>query len=333
MPDWEREAQRRLENTKFPAADREEVARELAGYLEEVCSDARDRGLNESAAAQPAFAELHEDPQLGANLFRARQEGTMNDRTKQLWLPGITTLFAAPVLGWLIEFVLFHFSHRVVLHGEKGGNLYLDVLMGQDPALLVYFLWLYALLFIGAAGAYGSRRAGSGRVLQAAVALSPLLLYRAVSVGMEVARREGTMPVHFTFFALSGLRGPHFFYRGFSGSPLSWVIIPGAALLLAAAGAYGSRRAGGGRILQAAVGFFPVLVFLALFARMEILQREGTLPALHFAPKQVFFFFPFSGGAVLSGFVIPAAALVLGALPFLLRPAKRSHEINSPISA
>ncbi|MFZ3255906.1 MAG: hypothetical protein WA170_02310, partial [Candidatus Acidiferrales bacterium] len=280
MPDWEREAQRRLENTKFPAAGREEVARELAGYLEEVSSDARERGANESAAAQPAFAELREDPRLGANLFRARQEGTVNDRTKQLWLPGIATLFAAPVVGWLVQFVLFHFSHPVVLHGENGGVAYLNVLMGQDPSLLVYFLWLYALLFIGAAGAYWSRRAGSGRILQAAVALFPILLYLAISVGMEVAQREGTMPAHFVLFALSGSLlsgwlGPHFYYEGFGGGVLSWVIILGAALLLGAAGAYCSRRAGAGRILQAAVGLFPVLVFLALFARTEILQRGG----------------------------------------------------------
>ncbi|MGB6074847.1 MAG: hypothetical protein WBG29_04355, partial [Candidatus Acidiferrales bacterium] len=112
-----------------------------------------------------------------------------------------------------------------------------------------------------------------------------------------------------------------------------WVIILGAALLLGAAGAYCSRRAGAGRILQAAVGLFPVLVFLALFARTEILQRGGTLLALNFAPKRVFFFFPFFGGAVLSEFVIPGAALLLGALPFLSRPAKRSRKINSAVSA
>lgn len=333
MPDWEREAQRRLENTEFTAADREEVGRELAGYLDDLCSESHASAAGESSAAASAAHELDEDPRLGAHLYRARQEGNMNGRTKQLWLPGITMLFAAHVVGWLVEFVLFHFSHQVVLHGENGGTAYLDVLMGQNPSLLAYFVCLYALLVIGTAGAYWSRRAGGGRILQAAVALFPLVLYLADAVGMEVARREGTMPVHFTLFNFWGLLGPHFFFEGFGGGVLSWIVIPGAALLLGVTGAYWSRRAGAGRILRFAVGLFPALVFLVLFARLEVLQRAGALPVLDFAPKRVFVFFPFFGGAVLSEFVIPAAALLLGALPFLLRPAKRSHEANSPVPA
>jgi eukaryotic-like serine/threonine-protein kinase len=50
MPDWEREAQRRLEKTNFPAPGREEVARELAGYLDDLSAESCASGANESLA-------------------------------------------------------------------------------------------------------------------------------------------------------------------------------------------------------------------------------------------------------------------------------------------
>jgi hypothetical protein len=332
MPDWEREAQRRLKNTKFPAVGRDEVARELAGHLDDVSDESRASGADESSANARAAHELNEDPHLGANLHRARQEGNMNDRTKQLWLPGITTLFASFLVGWLVQFVLTHFSHQVVLHGQNGGAAFIQVLMGQDPSLLAYFLWLYALLFIGAAGGYWSRRAGSGRILQATVALFPVLLFLAIFVGLNVAQREGTQPARFLFVVLQPWRSP-LFYRGVGGGVLSWIIMLCAALVLGAAGVYWSRREGAGRTLQAAVALFPVLVFFAAFARMEVLQREGTRLAFNFPHGRISFIFGGPGGGVLSGFVIPCAALLLGVLPFLLKPAPRSHEMNSAVSA
>jgi hypothetical protein len=206
MPDWEREAQRRLENTKFPGADREEVARELAGYLDDLCSESRAGGADESSAIAGAARELHEDPHLGAHLYRVRLEDKMNDRTKRLWLPGMTTLFATVIVGTLVQ-----------------------LLLGSSQ--LTYFLWFYSLVFIAAAGANGSRRAGSGRMLQAAAGLFPVILFFAAFVGVEVAKREGTLLV----LAPSALflRGVYFFFLlGFNGGVLSLVIIPGAALLL-----------------------------------------------------------------------------------------------------
>jgi hypothetical protein len=92
MPDWKNEASRKLDRAKFSAAEREEISRELADYLEDLCSQSRASGADESSATAHGQQELHEDPLLGANLYRARQEGTMNDRTKRLWLPAITLL-------------------------------------------------------------------------------------------------------------------------------------------------------------------------------------------------------------------------------------------------
>jgi hypothetical protein len=253
MPDWEREAQRRLKNTKFPAADREEVARELAGYLDDLSDESRASGAEESSAATHAIHELNEDPRLGAHLYRARQEGNMNDRTKQLWLPGITTLFVSGVVAALVQLVLFHFSHRVVFHNEDGTGS-MQVLLGQNPMLLAYLFWLCVLPFIGAAGTYWSRRAGSRRALQAAAGLFPALLYFAVFAGVQVARAEGTMMVHLSFLLFSPSNAP---------GPFSW-------------------------------------------SRIE-----------HSLSWSI---------------VFPCAALLLGVLPFLLKPAKRFHEMNSAIS-
>jgi hypothetical protein len=332
MPDWHEEASRKLAGSKFTNSERDEVARELSGYLDDVSDESRSSGAGDSPADARAAHELDEDPRLGAHLYRARQEGNMNDRTRQFWLPAITTLFASFLAGWLVQFVLTHFSHQVVLRDENRGTAFIQVLMGQDPSLLAYFLWLYALLFIGAAGGYWSRRAGSARILQATVALFPLLLSFAISAGLDIAQWEGTMPARFLFVALQPWRSP-LFYRGVGGGVLSWIIMLCAALVLGAAGVYWSRRAGGGRILQAAVALFPVLVFFAAFARMEVLQREGTRLAFNFPHGRIAFIFGGPGGGVLSLFVIPCAALLLGVLPFLLKPAPRAHEMNSAVSA
>jgi hypothetical protein len=44
--DWREEAARKLANSKLSAEEREEISRELAGYLEDLCSDAPTRGLD-----------------------------------------------------------------------------------------------------------------------------------------------------------------------------------------------------------------------------------------------------------------------------------------------
>lgn len=212
MPDWKNEASRKLANTGFSSAEREEVARELAGYLEEVSSDARDRGLDESAAAQPALAELHEDPHLGANLYRARQEGNMNDRTKQLWLPGLTSLFAIVVMGTLAQ----QLAGYLTRFGNRENV--------ETSWQVLYFSWFYGLVFIGAAGAYWSRRAGGGRIAQMFAGLFPGFLFLAVFWRMKVAGGGGALSLRYGPFAFP----PSFF----DGRAFGSIIIPSTALLL-----------------------------------------------------------------------------------------------------
>lgn len=331
MPDWKSEVSRKLGGTEFSASERDDVSSELAGYLDDLSDESHASGDNKSAAMETAAAELHEDKRLGAHLYRARQERNMNDRTKQLWLPLVATFCASFIVGALVQSVLAHFSHQLVIHDNQGTASF-PILMGQDPSVLAYFLWLYALLFVGAAGAYWSRRAGSGRIRQAAVALCPVLLFLAVFVGDKVAQWQGTIPVRFGLFDLP-YWGPFLFLQGFRGSVLGWIIMLCAALVLGAAGVCWSRRAGAGGILQTAVALFPVLVFLAGLARMEILEREGSPMVFNFPHGRLSFIFGGPGAAVWTGILIPGAALLLGVLPFLMRPTKRSHEMNSAVSA
>lgn len=130
----------------------------------------------------------------------------LNDRTKRIWLPGMTILLASAV--FLAVFQLVGFSPRF-LHGW---------------ALMVYIPWLCVLPFLGGTGAYWSRRVGSGRAARLAVGLFPVLVFLAIFlVFLPASLAMGTLPPAETFIP------------AFAGLMLSWVVIPGAALLLGVA--------------------------------------------------------------------------------------------------
>lgn len=219
--DWCKEASRKLANSKLSADEREEIARELAGYLEDLCSDAPSSGLDDSAATQTAAAELHEDKNLGASLYRARKENPMNlnDRTKRLWLPGMTLLLASVAL-----LAIFHVPGLHPYYGIlwlRGGAAHWSAPIVWHFYLRRSLPWLCVLPFLAAAGAYWSRRAGSGRGMETAVGLSPLLVFLAMFLAM----------VHFSF-ALDGVPPANELLPGLAVAALRSIVIPGAALLL-----------------------------------------------------------------------------------------------------
>jgi hypothetical protein len=213
--DWGKEASRKLAAAKFSPSEREEVSRELSGYLEDFCDDACNSGLDNDVAIERASAELYEDKKLGAKLFRARRGGTMNDRTKQLWLPALTILLASVALLATFDFAGFHAYYGVLwLRGPVSPR-------AAYWRFSIYNVWLLVLPFLGAAGAYWSRRAGSNRTLQAAVGLSPLLVFLAAFAAM----------VHFSF-ALDGVPPAKTLLPALAVAAIRWVVIPGVALLL-----------------------------------------------------------------------------------------------------
>jgi hypothetical protein len=216
--DWREEAARKLANSKLSAEEREEISRELAGYLEDLCSDAPSRGVDDPAAARNAAAELHEDANLGAHLYRARKENPMNinNRTKRFWLPGTVLLLASAILLAVLQSAGFQPYLPHFWAAKFGAN---DVWMHHS--LAIYFPWLCALPFLGAAGAYWSRRQGSGPALQIAVGLFPAMVFLATFAAfVPLALAVGTLPP------------VRIFLPALTGQIISWVIIPGAALLL-----------------------------------------------------------------------------------------------------
>src|SRR5271170_5128294 len=65
-PNWREEALSKLADSKLSRDEREEISRELAGYLEDFCASAPARDLDDRAATESAAAELREDKYLGA---------------------------------------------------------------------------------------------------------------------------------------------------------------------------------------------------------------------------------------------------------------------------
>jgi hypothetical protein len=215
MPDWKHEASRKLANSKFSAAERDEISRELAGYLDDLCNESRGSGADESSTIAHAARELYEDARLGPKLRRARQENNMNDRTKRLWLPGCIILLASTLALALLQLAGF----SPYFPRAWDGNASTEPLLHNS--LMIFLPWLCVLPFLGAAGAYWSRRAGSGRALRIAVGIFPAFVFLSTFLVW--------VP---TCVAIGALPAPKIFLPALAGLIVSWVVIPGAALFL-----------------------------------------------------------------------------------------------------
>jgi len=220
MRNWEKEVSHRLSDPRFASAEREAISRELAGYLEDLCNEARSGSLDESAAIEFALNELHQDPRLGPRLRRARREGNMNDRTKRFWLPGVSMLLASAGCLAILQIVGLQadFTPLWVRGGAATPNsIYVP--------LAIYWPWLSVLPFLGAAGVYWSRRAGGSRSVQASVGFFSAFVFLAILL----------LVLAFSFIfggLLSGVPATQTLFPEFMGALLSWVVIPGIALLL-----------------------------------------------------------------------------------------------------
>ncbi len=132
----------------------------------------------------------------------------MNARTKTLWLPGLVTFATASILLMLLE----RFAYlRPTIWLHDGG------------ALVISLSWWILLPLCGAAGAYLSHRAGGKPAACVAASLFPAIVMLCVfgfvlAVSIVIERNQFVMqhPVHFLL------------------AIVSWIIIPGCALLLGA---------------------------------------------------------------------------------------------------
>jgi len=119
----------------------EDVIVELASHLEDCYEELRLQGAGEAEALEHVLCSV-EWQDLSSSIYGSRHRWcAINQRTQQLWLPGLVTLLAANLL-------LMAFAHASE-----------NWIRGAGPAG-AYLLWLATQPLIGAIGAHLSRRAG-----------------------------------------------------------------------------------------------------------------------------------------------------------------------------
>jgi hypothetical protein len=209
MPDWRSYVRESLGALPASGEEREEIVGELAGHLEECYEEFRAGGMNEEQALRETCAQTGAWEELRRGIHSARQEGSMSERVKQIWLPGLATLLSSYVVLALLQWAgmqLFFFR----------------------PALgrIVFFYtpWLIVLLFIGAAGGFLSRRAkGSGWRVYLATSLPALLMAGLFAIGFPMSFViDPNISMELKLTTLVTLT-------------VSWVILPGCALSAGAA--------------------------------------------------------------------------------------------------
>jgi len=169
MPDWRRFVGRRLRALNVPSARRDEIERELAGFLE----DDYEKGLRERkkprAAMRDAIARVGGWPEL--TYAFEREEGVLTSRLKTLWIPGFVVALAALALTRLP-------------HARWGGVAM--VRLESQQLLVIVWTWLLMLPLLGALGAEWSRRQGGARREQLLVSLAPAFALAVLFGVMQV---------------------------------------------------------------------------------------------------------------------------------------------------
>ena len=212
MRNWEALVRGQLGGLSLDPGERGDVIAELAGHLEEACDGFLRQGMSEEEAVRRTLAQAGSWDDLKSKiLVSKRKEQIMEQRVRQLWIPGFLTLI-------LSMFILMVFQKL----GIK------PRIAGSGPnAILLYMPWLLSLLPLGALGAHLSVRAGGSRgtVLLASVfpsiALTSAFLLM-FPIGLTVQGITGRR-VDFSQVATAILR-----------DGIGWIVLPAAALLVGA---------------------------------------------------------------------------------------------------
>jgi hypothetical protein len=203
MHDWRQIVEEKLQASARNFGDADSVLSELAAHLEESYEAALSQGASEESTLTITLQEVDDWHVLAANILRAKKEGVVNDRTRNLWLPAMASLLGASLLLLILQRA--GFQPRLVWFGHM--------------AMLFYWPWLAGLPAFGALGAYLSRRAHGSTRTRIAAGLSPaLVLFATFCVilpwGLAV---DGFSLFRFTYFCLA---------------VTNWVVLPALALLL-----------------------------------------------------------------------------------------------------
>jgi hypothetical protein len=211
MRDWRHIVRDKIERLSLPVPQKEDIAAELASHLEEEYEERLGLGLPESQAFESALSDVADWAELTRRIHNAkREELVMNDRTKQLWLPGLASFWAAVICDAALQWLGFG-------QGKTALRLGVYRLPGVN-----YGVWLIAAFACGALGAYLSRRAGGprfARLLSGLFTCSVMLIAMAVVTGICAATRA--VGLGFTTLDFGMLLKP----------VLTVVVIPGAAML------------------------------------------------------------------------------------------------------
>jgi hypothetical protein len=165
-----------LVRQRFTLSCAEDVICELASHLEEIYADACASGISDAEAVRIALEHVHDWKALAREIARTKSKeesmnyGTLNHRTKSLWLPGLVSLTAASLLMSAQEFILVH----------KPSSYFTDISL--RPSHLIsglphwfYIIWLLVQVPCGALGAFLSRRNGGNRVARIVAGTFPAL--------------------------------------------------------------------------------------------------------------------------------------------------------------
>jgi len=105
MPDWNLLVREQLKGD-VGLTQHDEIVAELAGHLEDRYDELRAEGAAESEAIEGALSEVTDWSALARRIRHAkRNPSAMNERTPQLWLPGLASLTAANLLLMLLSYM------------------------------------------------------------------------------------------------------------------------------------------------------------------------------------------------------------------------------------
>jgi hypothetical protein len=163
MRDWQGLVGAKLAELSVDESEKKEVIAELAAHLEESYEALRRNGRPEEEAVRGALSQVENWKNLQKEIYAARRkEEIMNARTARFWFPSIVTLGLSVI-------TLVGFAFLGLKPGPFGAHLpsheiWWARLIGPADngasTINEYTVWLMALPFIGALGAYLSSRAG-----------------------------------------------------------------------------------------------------------------------------------------------------------------------------
>jgi len=178
VPDFQQLVRARLGTLGISPALEDEVIAELAGHLEDVRATALRSGKSEVEAMDLALEPVPSWVALAREISAAKKEGPMNERTRSLWLPGMTMLISA--------FFLMSAVARAV--GDEDDVVRLrGAMTDSGGALFIFAAWLVMYGVFGAVGAHWSRRAGGNARTRLVAGLFPIALHVAIVVAVFTA--------------------------------------------------------------------------------------------------------------------------------------------------